>query len=144
MLPAPSLPSPVPTVADLLADPAHGGALAGATRVGEARGGDRRVRVGVWLEGGRVVRARFLATTCASLVAFAEAACAALEAGATTLPAAALRARVRGVHPGHRDRAALVARAVLRALPLAGPPHSHEPVHPAPGTVAGAPAPELA
>jgi hypothetical protein len=116
VLTAPDEATPVPTVADLLADPAHGGSVASATRVGEASREGHRVRVGVWVAEGRVVRARFLATTCAPLLAFAEAACAALEAGATALPAAAIRARVRGVHPGQRDRAALVARAVRGAL----------------------------
>ena len=37
--------------------------------------------VGLWTEGERVVRARFRATSCASLIAYAEVACAALEAG---------------------------------------------------------------
>jgi len=105
-----------PTVGDLLSDPSHGGALDGASRVGEAVLGDRHVRVGLWLDGQRVVQARFMATTCASLVAYAEAACRALESGARAPSAGALRSRVRGVHPGHLDRAEAVARAVHRAL----------------------------
>ena len=106
----------MPSAGDLLADPAHGGRLDGADRAGEAALGDRLVRIGVWLEGGRVVRARFLATVCAPVLAYAEAACRALEAGAPELTAEALRARVRGVHPGQRHLAALVATAVERAL----------------------------
>jgi NifU-like protein involved in Fe-S cluster formation len=104
------------TVGDLLSDPSHGGSLDGASRVGEAALGDRRVRVGLWLDGPRVVQARFMATTCASLVAYAEAACRALESGARAPSAGALRSRVRGVHPGHLDRAEAVATAVQRAL----------------------------
>jgi len=105
-----------PTAGDLLSDPLHGGPLDGASRVGEAVLGDRQVRVGVWLDGARVVRARFMATTCASLIAYAEAACRDLESGAAAPTAGALRSRVRGVHPGHLDRAVAVARAVHRAL----------------------------
>jgi hypothetical protein len=121
-LPPPASPVEVPTVGDLLADPAHGGALAGAARVGEAALGGRRVRVGLWLDGARVVRARFMASTCPALVAFAEAACRALEAGASDLSADALLQRVRGFHPAHRDRAAAVVVAVRRALC----PHAEE------------------
>lgn len=113
----PAAPRPeAPTVGDLLSDPSHGGALDGASRVGEAVLGDRRVRVGLWLDGARVVRARFMATTCASLVAYAEAACRALESGARAPGADVLRSGVRGVHPGHLDRAEAVAMAVHRAL----------------------------
>ena len=111
-----SLPGRPDPVGDLLSDTAHGGPLEGAPALGEARAADRLVRAGLWREGGLVVRARFQATVCAPLVAYAEAACRALEAGVTELPAAALHARVRGVHPGHRDRAELVAAAVRAAL----------------------------
>ncbi|MFT3913041.1 MAG: hypothetical protein QM704_02810 [Anaeromyxobacteraceae bacterium] len=118
MNPDPSAPrAAVPTAGDLLSDPAHGGPLDGPHVLGEARAGDRFVRVGLWLDGrGWVARARFQATVCASLVAYAEAACRALEAGVTDLGPAALQARVRGIHPAHRDRAAIVAAAVLDAL----------------------------
>jgi NifU-like protein involved in Fe-S cluster formation len=105
-------------VAECLADPAHAGALEGATRLGEAAEDGRVVRVGLWTSAGRVVRARFRATTCASLVAYAEIACEALEAGLTpaALDAATLRARLAGVHPIHLCRADLVAAAVRSAF----------------------------
>ena len=107
-----------PDVADCLSAPAHAGALDGADAVGEASGGDRlRVRIGLWLAGDRVARARFRATTCASLIAYSEVACRLLEAGAPPdrLDAAALRGGVTGVHPVHRDRADLVAAALRGA-----------------------------
>jgi NifU-like protein involved in Fe-S cluster formation len=104
-----------PSVAQLVDAATHAGDLAGADAVGEAAGGARLVvRVGLWHSGGRVARARFRATTCASLIAFAEVACRLLEGG--TAPSAVdadlLRGSVRGVHPSHLDRAALVAAAV--------------------------------
>lgn len=108
------------TVADHVADPRHAAALDDADAVGEAWGGNRLlVRVGVWRDaGGRVVRARYRATTCASLIAFAEAACVLIEGGsvAQASDAASLVARVRGVHPDHRDRAVLVSAAVRAAF----------------------------
>ncbi len=110
-------PGVAPTVADRLADLRRAGALDGAA-VGEASGGERLlVRVGLWREGGRVVRARYRATTCASLLAYAEAACELLEGGVApaALDAGAVRAAVAGVHPVHYDRAALVAAAVRAA-----------------------------
>jgi hypothetical protein len=112
-------------VAELVAEPLHAGSLAGADRVGEARGdGLRIVRIGVWTRGGRLVRARFRATTCASLVAYAEAACALLEAGvAPPRLGAALRGAVAGVHRDHLDRADLVEAAARAALPR-GPEHA--------------------
>jgi hypothetical protein len=106
------------TVADRVASPSHAGALEGAHAVGEARGGDRLVvRIGLWREGDRLVRARFKATTCAALVACADAACEAIEAAGDVggLDAAAVRALVGGLHPGHRDRAALAAAALQDA-----------------------------
>jgi hypothetical protein len=100
------------TVADCVAAPAHAGPLDGARRVGEARGAESRiVRVGVFADG----RVRFRATTCASLIAYAEIACEALEAG-VALDAAGLQARLAGVHPSHLERAALVAAAIRAAL----------------------------
>jgi hypothetical protein len=102
------------TVAQCVDVPAHSGSLTGAERVGEAAAGGRIVHIGVWSRGGGV-RARFRATTCASLIAYAEVACAAIEAGAPA-DAAALRSLVLGVHPLHRDRADLVAAAVRAAL----------------------------
>ncbi len=106
-------------VADHLSDPRHAGAVAGATRVGESCD-ERRlvVRIGLWIDvRGHVVRARFQATTCAALIAYADAACALLEAGEDPhrLDEAGVRASVAGVHPVHHDRAALVARAIARA-----------------------------
>lgn len=106
------------SVADLVADPRHAGPLDGADAAGEAREDDRVVRIGVWTDGRRVARARFRATTCASLLAFAEAACALLEGGvAPSGLGPALRAAVRGVHPDHLDRAELVLSAVRAAIP---------------------------
>jgi NifU-like protein involved in Fe-S cluster formation len=101
------------TVAECVDAPAHAGPLDGA-RVGEAEAEGRIVRVGVWRSGPRL-RARFRASACASLIAYAEVACEALEAGEPA-DAAALRARLRGVHPRHVDRADLVAAAVRAAL----------------------------
>jgi hypothetical protein len=88
--------------------------------VGEARGEDGRVvRVGVFADG----RVRFRATTCASLIAYAEVACEALEAGVApaSLDANGLRARVAGVHPTHLERAALVAAAIRAACAAEDP-----------------------
>jgi NifU-like protein involved in Fe-S cluster formation len=111
------------SVADHVADPRHAAPLDGADGVGEAAAGDRLlVRIGVWREGARVVRARYRATTCASLIAFAEAACALLEAGAPpeSVTAETLRDRVAGVHPVHRDRAELAAAAARFAAARKG------------------------
>ena len=106
------------TVGEYVDAPDHAGPLDGASRLGEAAADGRMVRIGLFPDG----RARFRATTCASLVAYAEAACEALEAGVAParLDAAALRARVAGVHPSHLDRAALVAAAIANAV-------AHEP-----------------
>ncbi len=106
--------APVRTVADCVAEPSHAGPLDGAARVGEAGGDGRVVRIGIWHEG-RQVRARFRASTCASLIAYAQVACEALEAGAPH-HARALRSRLSGVHPAHEDRADLVAAAAHAAL----------------------------
>lgn len=107
------------SVAECVERPLHAGSLAGAARVGEASAEGRAVRIGLFADG----RARYQATTCASLIAYAEVACEALAAGvpAGALDAAALHARVRGVHPSHRARAALVAAAV-RAAAASPPP----------------------
>jgi hypothetical protein len=110
----------VPTsVADHLQDPRHAAPLAGADRIGQASADGRTVQVGLWLDGGAVVRARFLASSCASLIAYADVACALLEAGLppASLDAPALRAELRGVHPGHLRRADLVAAAARAAAP---------------------------
>ncbi|HEX7625293.1 MAG TPA: hypothetical protein VF400_17070 [Anaeromyxobacteraceae bacterium] len=112
-----------PTVGELVAELRHAGALDGAACVGEAAGGARLlVQVGLWLDdAGRVVRARYRSSTCAALIAYAEAACALTESGAVPpLSERSLRAAVRGVHPVHHDRADLVALALARAL-AAGP-----------------------
>lgn len=112
------------SVSDHVSDPRHAAPLDGAELVGAASGGDRLlVRIGLWRDaGGRVTRARYRATTCASLIAYAEAACALLEAGAppSGVTAGALRAAVLGVHPVHLDRADVVA-AALQALQPAAP-----------------------
>lgn len=107
------------TVAECVEAPAHSGHLDGAARVGESSADGRVVRIGVFPDG----RARFRASTCASLIAYAEVACEALEAGVPprALDAAALQGRVRGVHPGHLERAALVAAALRAAFPKEQP-----------------------
>ncbi|HEX7488648.1 MAG TPA: hypothetical protein VF341_07070 [Anaeromyxobacteraceae bacterium] len=117
-----------PTVGELVAELRHAGALDGAACVGEAAGGARLlVQVGLWLDdAGRVVRARYRSSTCAALIAYAEAACALTESGADPLSDRSLRAAVRGVHPIHHDRADLVALALARAL-AAGPVRRTEP-----------------
>lgn len=108
------------SIAELLGAPSRGGALDGADRLGEATGGARLVvRIALWLDGvGRIEQARFKATTCASLVASAEAACRLLEDGfdPATLDGAVLRAHLDGLHPIHEDRTDLVARALHRAI----------------------------
>ena len=103
--------------ADLVADPKHAGSLEGALHSGEAAGEGRLVRVGLWLEGERVVQARFKATTCATLLVVAEAACRLLEAGADprSFGAPDLRRVLIGLPPFHEDRLELVARAVRTA-----------------------------
>jgi NifU-like protein involved in Fe-S cluster formation len=106
------------SVADRLANPRHAAPLAGAVSVGEAAGGNRLVvRIGLWRDGQRVVRARYRSTTCASLIAYAEAACELLETGMPpeALSSELLRGQVTGVHPLHRDRADLVAAAARAA-----------------------------
>ncbi|MGC3999212.1 MAG: hypothetical protein QM767_17950 [Anaeromyxobacter sp.] len=113
------------TVADRLSALHRAAPLEGAASIGEAWGGERlHVRVGLWLDRGRVVRARYRATTCASLLAYAEVACEQLEAGAppASVTAAGLRAALRGVHPVHHDRAELVAGAVHAAAASTGSP----------------------
>jgi hypothetical protein len=111
---APSAPSRPRTVAECVEAPRHCGAVDGAARVGEAHAQGRIVRLGVFADG----QARYRATTCASLIAYAEVACEALEAGvpAAALDAAGLRARVAGVHPLHLERATLVAAAISAAF----------------------------
>ena len=106
------------SVADLVSSLRHAAAVDRADRAGEAEGGERlRVRIGLWPGRGAGPRARFRATTCASLLAYAEAACALLEAGTPPgdVTPALLRAQVGGVHPLHLDRADLVAAAVRAA-----------------------------
>jgi hypothetical protein len=109
---------PPRTVAEHVADASHAGALDGATLDGLAAGSSRLVvRLGLWVEpDGRVSRACYRATTCASLIAYAEAACGLGGGGAAGLDASRLRAVVAGVHPAHHDRADLVALALSRAL----------------------------
>jgi len=112
------------SVAEHVADPLHAGDLDGAPCLGEASSGDGMVvRLGVWRSGsGAVVRARFRATTCAALIAYAEAACRLAEDGALGPGdlAARIRAAVADVHPAHRGRADLVALALARALAAPG------------------------
>jgi hypothetical protein len=116
------------SVSDLVANARHAAPLDGATCRGEAGAEPRLlVRVGLWVgEGGRVARARYRATSCAALVAYAEAACMLLEerGEAAALDAAHLRRAVKDAHPVHHDRADLVALAVVRAL--AAPPQPGE------------------
>ena len=102
-----------PSVAECVDAPRHAGRLDGAVRTGGAAADGRIVRIGVFADG----RARFRASACASLIAYAEVACEALEAGVppSALDARGLRARVAGVHPDHLGRAALVAAAIRAA-----------------------------
>ncbi len=112
------------TVAERVAHPRHAGALEGASHVGELSSEDHRVRVGLWLDGAGVVRrARYRATTCAALIAYAEVACELLESGLppSSLSAARLRSALSGVHPVHRDRASFVAGAIRAAAPGESP-----------------------
>lgn len=108
------------TVSEHVEDPRHAAAtLAGAAAVGETIGPRRLVvRLGVWRRDGRIARARYRASACASLIAYAEAACALLESGTppAELHGARLRTEVPGVHPVHHDRADLVAAAVRAAF----------------------------
>jgi uncharacterized protein (DUF3084 family) len=110
---------PFLSVAEHLANLRYTGPCDGADRLGEARGGERLVvRVGLWWNTRQgQVRARYRATSCASLIAYAEAACALAERGGPQhVSAVRLRRAVRGVHPVHHDRAELVALAFARAL----------------------------
>lgn len=116
-----------PTVADLFSAPVHTGPLDGADAIGEAVGVQPLlVRVGLWrvasASGDQVRarvcwRARWRASTCPALIALSELACRLVEAGLdpAVLDEATLRAEVAGLHPGHGDRADLVARAVRAA-----------------------------
>lgn len=108
------------TVADYVSHVAHAGDLAGASQRGQATRPERLViQLGLWRDAaGAVTRARFKASTCASLLAYAELACELLEEGAApdALDAAFLRERLEGVHPQHRDRADLVADALRAAI----------------------------
>jgi len=106
-------------VAQRVAELRWGGNAAAAPRCGEARGaGNLIVQVGLWPDAsGRVQRARWRATTCASLMAYADLACELLESGVApaALDAHALQAGLPGVHPLHLDRADLIVRAVRAA-----------------------------
>ena len=64
------------SVAECVERPGHAGELVGAASIGEASAAGRVVRIGLFADG----RARFRATTCASLIAYAEVACQAIEA----------------------------------------------------------------
>ncbi|MFL5270776.1 MAG: hypothetical protein ACJ79E_01730 [Anaeromyxobacteraceae bacterium] len=116
------------SVSDLVANACHAAPLDGATCRGEAGAEPRLlVHVGLWVaEDGRVARARYRATTCAALVAYAEAACTLLEerGPVAAVEPAHLRRAVKDAHPVHHDRADLVALAVARAL--AAPPRPGE------------------
>lgn len=114
-----------PTVAEHLAHVRYAGSLEGADGVGEGARAERRlvVRVGLWLDArGAVVRARYRASSCAALIAYAEEACGLAErGGAEAVSPGRLRASVSGVHPIHHDRAELVALAFARARAGAQP-----------------------
>jgi hypothetical protein len=110
-----------PRASELIDDPAHCGVFEGASVAGEAeRAGI--VRIALWLDAqGAVQRARFRATSCPALIAYAEAACRlaeTTECGHQGPTADRIRAAVAGVHPIHRDRADAVALAFERALQL--------------------------
>ena len=113
-----------PSVAEHVANPRHAGDLGGAPCLGEASSGEGLVvRLGLWRgDSGAVVRARFRSTSCAALIAYAEAACRLAEEGALGPGhlAARIRGSVAGVHPAHRGRADLVALALERALAASG------------------------
>ncbi len=107
-----------PTVADRVSSAAHAGATEGADAIVEAVADGRMVRIGLWDDGaGRVRRARFRATTCAALIAYADLACELLESGEAPerIDASRLREGLPGVHEAQHDRAELVARAVALA-----------------------------
>jgi hypothetical protein len=108
-------------VADRVSDLRYAGRLAGAMNIGEASGGEGLlISVGLWpAADGGAPRARYRCTTCASLIACAEAACALVEAGVDpgAVDAARIAAAVEDLHPVHRNRADLVALALSRALP---------------------------
>jgi hypothetical protein len=109
------------TVADFASTPVHGGDLREAPIRGEASAPDRLVVwLGLWTDGrGAVTRARFKATSCVSLLAYAELTCELLEEGMlpASIDAAALHDRLEGVHPRHRTRADLVVEALRSAMP---------------------------
>ncbi len=106
------------SVADRVSETLHAGSTDGADAVVEAVADGRQVRIGLWAgAGGRVRRARFRATTCAALIAYADLACELLESGEAPelIDGRRLRAELPGVHPVHHDRADLVARALALA-----------------------------
>lgn len=108
------------SVAARVANPIHGGELSGAASCGQARGGtDLIVRIGLWWRDGHIERARWKATTCPALMAYAELACERLESGQRA-DAASLREHLQGVHPVHYPCADLVARAIDSALQSKG------------------------
>lgn len=105
-------------VADRVSEAPHAGPTEGADAVVEALADGRRVRIGLWAdEEGRVRRARFRATTCAALIAYADLACELLESGEAPeqIDGGRLRQALPGVHPAQHDRADLVARALALA-----------------------------
>ncbi len=119
--PQPARARPRPrSVAERVAELRWSGNPAGAPLRGEARGaGNLIVQLGLWADAsGRVQRARWRASTCAALMAYADLACEILEAGLTpaALDTQALRAGLSSVHPLHFDRADLIVRAVRSAL----------------------------
>jgi hypothetical protein len=106
-------------VADRVSDLRYAGTLTGAEHIGEASGGERLlVSLGLWPADGGAPRARYRCTTCAALIACAEAACALVEAGVEpgAVDGARIAAAVEDLHPVHRNRADLVALALSRAL----------------------------
>jgi hypothetical protein len=93
----------------------------------EARPADRLIlRIGLWVEGGRVAAARFRATTCATLLALADAACEWAEGRPVAEVAAVappvLLELLPHVPEGRRDRASLVAAALRAAASRASRP----------------------
>ncbi len=106
------------SIADRVSEPSHAGSTEGADAVVEAMADGRDVRIGLWAGAdGRVRQARFRATTCAALIAYADLACELRESGEAPdlVDAGRLREALPGVHPMHRDRADLVARALALA-----------------------------
>ena len=107
------------TMAERLANLCHQGALHGSTVSAEAsRAGRHFVQVGLWIDGERIRRARFMASDCEALNAYADLACQLIEAG---VPIEAIDVRrlcrhLPGFDPVDETCAELVVEAFRSAL----------------------------